>query len=112
MAKKAEKGDGANGEKASRASVVSPQIAEAMEQIASKEDLRKFLGMIAAEMDGEQAAPIYVLTLMNHLLTLPNIYECLDEENRETARAIWLRMKQQGMQLRNPPMLFGEEQPA
>lgn len=108
MAKKAEKGDGATGEKTSAG---SPQIAEAMEQITSKEDLKKFLGMIVAEMDGEQAPPIYVLTLMNHILTLPNIYECLDEENKETARAIWLRMKQQGMQLRNPPMLFGEEQP-
>jgi len=107
MAKKAEKGDGAVGESAA---ATTPQIAEAMEQITSKEDLKKFLGMVVAEMDGEQAPPIHVLTLMNHLLTLPNIYDCLDEENKEIARAIWLRMKQQGMQLRNPPMLFGEEQ--
>ena len=86
------------------------QIPEALEQISSKDDLKKFLGMLLSRMDADQAAPIYVLTMMNHLLTLPDIYQFLDEENKETARAVWLRMKQKGMQLRNPPMLFGEEQ--
>lgn len=90
---------------------VTPQVAEAMEQITSREDLKCFLAMVSQKMDQEQSPPIYVLTLMNHLMNLPNIYDCLDEENKETARAIWLRMKQQGMQLRNPPMLFGEDQP-
>ena len=100
MAKKGEHSDGSGS---------GAQVPEALEQIASKDDLKHFLGMLASRMDGEQAAPIYVLTMMNHLLTLPDIYQYLDEENKEIARAIWLRMKQQGMQLRNPPMLFGDE---
>lgn len=83
--------------------------AEALEEVRSRDDLKKVLGMLSGKMDTEQAAPIYVLTMMNHLLTQSNIYDCLDEDNKELARAIWLRMKQQGMQLKNPPMLFGEE---
>jgi len=101
MGKKSEKSEGA-------AQSTSP-IPEALERISSKEDLKHFLGMIVEKMDVEQAAPVYILTLMNHILTLSNIYSLLDEDNKEIARAIWLRMKQQGMQLRNPPMLFGEE---
>jgi hypothetical protein len=47
---------------------------------------------------------------MNFVLNLPNIYNLLDNENKELARDIWLRIKQSGMQLRNPPMLFQPEE--
>ncbi|NMC63482.1 MAG: hypothetical protein GYA55_09995 [SAR324 cluster bacterium] len=100
---------GKKSEKAENAAQSTSPIPEALEKINSKEDLKHFLSMIVEKMDMEQAAPVYILTLMNHIMTQPNIYELLDEDNKEMARAIWLRMKQQGMQLRNPPMLFGEE---
>ena len=31
-------------------------------------------------------------------------------ENKEIARDVWLRLKQAGLQLRNPPILFGPEE--
>ena len=104
MAKKAEKTE-KNG------TPMSNPIAEAIDTLHSKEDLKRFLNMVLEQMNVDQAAPIYVLTLMNHLLTLADIYEYMDDENKEIARTIWLRMKQQGMQIKNPPLLFGAEEP-
>lgn len=85
-------------------------VPEALDKLESKEDLKNFLLMVTRLMDENQAPPVYVLNLMNHLLTLPEAYELFDEENKELSRAIWLRMKQFGMQVKNPPMLFGQEE--
>lgn len=76
-------------------------------EIQSAADLKAFLVGVRDKMTDEAAAPIYVVSLMNHLLTNANIYRHLNDENKEIARDLWLRLKQAGLQLRNPPMLFG-----
>ncbi|MDC0357635.1 hypothetical protein OAO01_02385 [Oligoflexia bacterium] len=78
--------------------------------VATKADLKGFLLNIRDRMTEEIAAPIYASSAMNHILTLPNIYDVLDEENKEIARDIWLRLKQAGIQIKTPPMLFGAEE--
>jgi hypothetical protein len=75
-------------------------------QIASKEDLKQFLNSIRDKMQEQAAASIFAVSAVHHVLSLPNIYSILDNENKEIARDIWLRLKQSGMQLRNPPLLF------
>jgi hypothetical protein len=79
-------------------------------QIANKADLKAFLNGLRDKMTEQAAAPIYVLTAMNHILTLEQIYEWLDNENKEIARDIWLRLRQAGLQLRNPPLLFNADE--
>lgn len=83
---------------------------EGFGSIASKEDLKAFLVGIRDKMTDQSAAPIYAVSAMNFALNLPTIYTLLDNENKEIARDIWLRIKQSGMQLRNPPLLFQPEE--
>ncbi|NDC37699.1 MAG: hypothetical protein EBZ48_06560 [Proteobacteria bacterium] len=78
--------------------------------IATKEELKSFLLSIRDKMAEQSAASIFAVSAVHHILTLPNIYSILDNENKEIARDIWLRLKQSGMQLRNPPLLFRPEE--
>ena len=84
--------------------------AEPVAAITTKEELKTFLLSIRDKMTDHSAAPIYAVSAMNFALNQPSIYQLLDNENKEIARDIWLRIKQSGMQLRNPPMLFQPEE--
>lgn len=82
---------------------------EQQHDIRTKEELREFLMNVRDKLADRSAAPIYALSALNHVMNMPNIYELLDKENKETARDIWLRLKQSGFQLKNPPLLFGPD---
>lgn len=84
--------------------------AETFGELKSKDELKGFLVGIRDKMTEQVAAPLYAMSAMNFVLNLPNIYDLLDNENKEIARDIWLRVKQAGMQVRNPPMLFQPEE--
>lgn len=78
-------------------------------QIHTPEDLKRFLRGIIDKMSDDQAPPIYGATAINHLLTRSDIYDLLDNENKELARDVWLRLRSAGFQMKNPPILFGNE---
>lgn len=82
--------------------------AAAVAAITNKTDLKNFLMGIRDKMSDDTAAPVYVLSAMNCVLNNPNIYDLLDKSNKEIARDIWLRLKQAGVQIKNPPILFSE----
>lgn len=82
---------------------------EVVGPIASKAELKTFLLSIRDRMEDESAAPIYALSAMNHVMNHPDIYELLEPESKEIARDIWLRIKQSGMQVKKPALLFGDE---
>jgi hypothetical protein len=75
--------------------------------ISTKADLKSFLISLRDRMAEKTVAPIYAVAAMNHVLNLPVVYDLLDDENKETARDIWLRIRQAGVQSVNPPILFG-----
>ena len=79
--------------------------------INNSADLKAFLHTILDKMSEEIAAPIYAVTAMNYLMNMPEIYDLLEKDNeaKELARDIWLRLKASGLQLRKPPLLFGNE---
>lgn len=89
---------------------VSSADGENFGAISTKEELKTFLLGIRDRMTDQSAAPIYAVSAVNYALNLPAIYTLLDNENKEIARDIWLRIKQSGMQLRNPPLLFQPEE--
>ena len=93
--------------KAPKAKSASGDI-DSFGKIASAADLKNFLQTILDKLKEESAASIYAASAMNFVLNLPQVYEFLSNENRELARDIWLRLKQSGLQLRNPPLLFSE----
>ena len=78
--------------------------------IVTKADLKTFLLNIRDKMTEHTAAPIYAASAMNHILSMSDIYDLLDKTNKEIARDIWLRLKQAGLQMRNPPLLFSGDE--
>ena len=85
-------------------------IQKLSDEIRNKSDLKNFLLSIRDKMAEDTAAPVYALTALNHIMGLPAIYSYLDDDNKELARDIWLRIKQAGFQVKNPPLLFSEEE--
>lgn len=86
------------------------QPSDSFDSITSKADLKTFLLDVRDKMTEETAPPIYALGAINHVLNLPDVYTLLDNDNKELARDIWLRLKQSGFQVRNPPLLFGPDE--
>ena len=79
------------------------------EKISTKNELKTFLAEIKEKLADKKAAPVYVASSLQYVFTLSNIDELMDKANIETAREIWLKLKEAGMQLHNPPILFPED---
>lgn len=95
--------------------VPSKGVAEAADSspvISSKAELKTFLTLVKERLDDETAAPIYVVTAMNYALNTNDVYQFLDQENKELARDIWLRIVQSGLHVRIPSLLFSAEEEA
>lgn len=79
-------------------------------EIRSKGDLKNYLMDVRDKMTDGTAAPVYALTAINSIMSSQESSAYLDDQNKEIARDIWLRIKQAGFQLKNPPMLFSEDE--
>ena len=101
-----------NGEKKSvKAKAVRNESEElGVAMITNKAELKNFLLSIKEKLGSHAAPPIHAVTAIQHVFNLPGIYELLDKSNRELAREIWIKLKHGGLQLKNPPMLFGAEE--
>jgi|GEM_PF-898151 len=97
-------------EEQKKSSKIEEAVSEDIGGLTSKEDLKSFLLNIRDKISEEQAASVYAMAAFNNILNSATIYELLDDENKELARNIWLRLKQSGLQLRNPPLLFGDDE--
>jgi len=78
--------------------------------ITNSKELKKFLVSIREKMAEEVGSPIYALTALNYVMNMANINTLLDKESKEVARDIWLRLRQSGFQLRQPPLLFDADE--
>lgn len=87
----------------------SVDVNQAMGDISNESDLKAFLLNIRDKMAEQAAAPVYAVSALNQILSTPSLFKLLDEENKELSRDIWLRIKQSGFQLANPPMLFAAD---
>lgn len=83
-----------------------------VEEIKSVGELKEFLLSIKSQLNEKTAPPIYALTAMNFVFNQAQIYELLDNDNRELAREIWLALQHSGLHLRKPPLLFTEDDPS
>ena len=81
-----------------------------VEEIVNTEDLKNFLLNIKDKISEDSNNSIYALTALNYALNLPTINIILNSETKELARDIWLNLKAGGVQLKNPPLLFQEEE--
>ena len=81
-------------------------------QIGSKADLRAFITDVHERLMKEQAAPIFAMAAMQQVMSLDNIYDLLDSQNKEILQEIWVKLSQSGLHLRRPPLLFGDGEAA
>ena len=86
-------------------------VGDSLEQtISAAPELHEFLLNVRDKLADGSAAPVYAFSALNYVMNLPQIYDLLTKENKEVARDIWLRLKQAGLQLKTPPLLFGSEE--
>jgi len=77
-------------------------------QITTKAELKVFISEVRDRLLKDQAAPIFAMAAMQHVMNLESIYELLDSQNKEILQEIWVKLSQSGFHLRKPPLLFGE----
>ena len=77
-------------------------------ELKSKEDVRNFVLNIRDRMADDGLAAIHALSALNCILASADVYKLMDSESKEIARDIYLRIKQAGIQVRNPSILFQE----
>ncbi|MBX7138673.1 MAG: hypothetical protein K1X83_11885 [Oligoflexia bacterium] len=78
--------------------------------ISSRTELKTFLTMVREKLFAGSAPPIYAVSALQFVFNHPNVYELLDKSNKEIAKEIWVKLKQSGVQVKNPPLLFtGDE---
>lgn len=75
-------------------------------EVNSKEELKSYLMLLRDKLSDRSAAPVFVLSSLNNILTLPAVYDFLTDETKEIARDIWLRLKRTGFHILPPPLLF------
>lgn len=78
-------------------------------EVTTNAELKTFLQSLIDRMGEGQVATIFALSAINHLLSKQEIYSLFCPETKELARDIWLRIKQSGVQVRNPVFLFAAE---
>ncbi len=74
--------------------------------ITTREELQQTLESIARSVVGSHSTYMHSMILLDHLLRLPNAREIFDEDSKEQARDLWLKIKSTGLQLNDPPLLF------
>ncbi len=88
----------------------SAPAVENVSDVSTTEELKSYLLHVRDKLHDDAAPAVFGISAMRHVLNLPQIYTLLDKENKEIARDIWLKLKQCGVQLRNPPLLFSADE--
>ena len=78
--------------------------------VDNKAELEGFLLSLRDRMSEETVAPIFALSAMNQILTQPDIYSLMSPEAKELARDVWLRLKQAGLHVQSPVLLFDADE--
>lgn len=73
----------------------------------TKGEVEAFLAEISRRIVESPNSYMHALLALNHLLRLPNAREILDEDLKEQMRDIWKKLRSTGLQLNDPPILFG-----
>ena len=77
------------------------------QKVYTRKDLQEFLDAIARECVTGSAGYIHSMFALNKLLRLPNATDLFDEKLKSQAKDLWLKLKSTGLQLNDPPLLFG-----
>jgi hypothetical protein len=73
----------------------------------SREDVSNYLAEIGRKLIDSKSATLHCMLAINQLLRLPEASQVFTGEVKDQARDLWLKLKANGLQLGDPPLLFG-----
>jgi hypothetical protein len=73
----------------------------------TKAEIEAFVAEIGRKVVDSNPAYLHSMLALNHLLRQPNLKDLLDSELKEQLKDIWLKLKTTGLQVQDPPILFG-----
>ena len=73
----------------------------------TREELVTFFTEIGASLVQTDPAPLQALIALNNVLASPDIRKVMDDDLTEQAKDLWAKLKSTGVQISNPPLLFG-----
>ncbi len=85
---------------------MSQESAEEVKSL-SKEEVKSFLLDIETKVINAEGAHMHSVIALDQLLRLPNIESIMDQELKDQMHDLWVKLKSHGIQLADPPLLFG-----
>lgn len=73
----------------------------------TKEQVVAFIKEIELKLIGNAGANLHSVVGLNRILRASNINQILDNELKERVKDIWIKLKSTGVQLIDPPIVFG-----
>jgi len=78
-------------------------------QAMTKKELKTYLADLSDKMKNEELPHLHTLVALDHLFRLPNARKLFDEELTSQAKQLWNELKSTGIDLTDPPVLFGTD---
>lgn len=76
-------------------------------KLYTKKEFEAFAAEIARKVVDKEPAYLHSMLAMNHILRQPNLPEVLDADLKDQLKDLWLKLKTTGLNLQDPPILFG-----
>lgn len=73
----------------------------------TKQDVQAFLAQISEKVVNNSGSYFHSMLALNSLLRLSNAAEIFDQNLKEQAKDLWVKLKSTGLHLTDPPLLFG-----
>lgn len=78
------------------------------QKVYTRDDVVETLQVVEKKIVESHSSYIHSMLVLNNLLRQPNAHEIFDDELKERARDLWAKVSLTGMQITNPPLLFGQ----
>ena len=73
----------------------------------TKRDVTGFLADISEQIVDSQGNYLHSFIALNEILNQPNAEKVFDEELKSKAKELWIKLKASGLEVNDPPLLFG-----
>jgi len=74
---------------------------------STKKEVKKFLEQLDKDVVESSNNSLHIMLALDHLLTMENVEKLFDKDLKQRARDLWVKIKSTGLQINDPPFLFG-----
>lgn len=76
-------------------------------KVYTKREVQLFVADVSKRVLEPGTSHLHSVLALNHMLRQSNMPELLDADLKEQMKDLWIKLKSTGMQLNDPPILFG-----